>query len=89
MCLGYCGHAHASTLQVQSGGGASVLARAERMLQGLLGRSKGSQEQKEKTPEGAKGLDVEGKLTVCSVEISFSKDSPGLKVFMKEVSSIL
>ena len=63
---------HISTLQVQSGGGTSVLARAERLLQGLLGRSRGSQEQEEKTSEGAKGLDVEGKLTVCSMEISFS-----------------
>ena len=63
---------HVSTLQVQSGGGASVLARAERLLQGLLGRSRGSQEQKEKTSEGPKGLDVEGKLTVRSMEISLS-----------------
>ena len=80
---------HVLTLQVQSGGGASVLDRAGRMLQELLGRSRGSQEQKEKRSDGAKGLDVEGKLTVRSVQISFSKNSSRLQVFMKEVCSIL
>ena len=49
-------------LQVKPGGPISALGR---LLNGLLGRSKGTQDHATEVEEGNAGLDAGGELTVC------------------------